>query len=203
MIGSGASGLVAMKSCIDEGLQPVCFEQEDTIGGLWNFTEEERHSSVYRSIVINTSKEMMCFSDFPIPKEFAPFMHNSKVMDYFHLYASQFDLYKYIRFNTKVTDIRKAEDYNDTGNWELTYVNVDSQSQSEEKKEIYNAVMVCIGHHASPYWPTFQGMHDFSGVKMHSHTYKDFRKFEGKSVLIVGECRIITTLRIKRTPLQE
>lgn len=32
IIGSGASGLVAVKSCLDEGLDPVCFERTDDIG---------------------------------------------------------------------------------------------------------------------------------------------------------------------------
>ena len=187
VIGSGASGLVAIKSCIDEGLEPVCFEREDNIGGLWYFTEDDRDKgSVYRSTVINTSKEMMCYSDFPIPKEFPPFMHNSKVLEYFHLYANHFDLYKYIRFHTQVTDIRQAKDYSVTGNWELTYVRPDSPDR-EEQKEIYNAVMVCIGHHASPSWPRFRGMEEFSGIKMHSHSYKDFKEFEGKRILIIGK----------------
>ena len=32
---------------------------------------------------------MMCYSDFPIPKEFANFMHHSKILEYFRLYAKQ------------------------------------------------------------------------------------------------------------------
>ena len=32
VIGSGASGLTAIKCCLDEGLQPVCFERTDHIG---------------------------------------------------------------------------------------------------------------------------------------------------------------------------
>ena len=106
IIGAGASGLPCIKACNDDGLEPVCFEAEDEIGGLWHFTEEERHSSVYRSTVINTSKEMMCYSDFPIPMEFPPFMHHGKVIEYLHLYAKAFDMYKFIRFRTKVVEIR-------------------------------------------------------------------------------------------------
>lgn len=32
VIGAGASGLPAIKCCVDEGLQPVCFERTDHIG---------------------------------------------------------------------------------------------------------------------------------------------------------------------------
>jgi dimethylaniline monooxygenase (N-oxide forming) len=32
VIGAGASGLTAIKCCVDEGLQPVCFERTDHIG---------------------------------------------------------------------------------------------------------------------------------------------------------------------------
>lgn len=37
VIGGGSSGLVCIKSCVEEGLEPVCFERSDDIGGLWRF----------------------------------------------------------------------------------------------------------------------------------------------------------------------
>lgn len=37
VIGAGASGLTAIKCCLDEGLQPTCFEKSEDIGGLWRF----------------------------------------------------------------------------------------------------------------------------------------------------------------------
>lgn len=45
--------------------------------------EVGKGGTVYRSTVINTSKETMCFSDFPIPKDVAPYMHNKSVIEYF------------------------------------------------------------------------------------------------------------------------
>ena len=47
---------------------------------------------MYKSIIINTSKEMMCYSDFPIPKEFANYMHNSKIIEYMRMYAKQLSI---------------------------------------------------------------------------------------------------------------
>ncbi len=37
VIGGGTSGLACIKCCLDEGLEPVCFETSDDIGGLWRF----------------------------------------------------------------------------------------------------------------------------------------------------------------------
>ncbi|NWQ77063.1 FMO5 monooxygenase, partial [Columbina picui] len=90
IIGAGASGLCALKCCLDEGLVPTCFERSGDIGGLWRFEEhpEEGRASIYRSVIINTSKEMMCFSDFPIPEDFPNYMHNSKIMEYFRMAPS-------------------------------------------------------------------------------------------------------------------
>ena len=48
IIGAGASGLVALKECLHEGLDAICFEACSELGGLWRFTEEESNSSVYR-----------------------------------------------------------------------------------------------------------------------------------------------------------
>ena len=55
-----------------------------------------------RSTIINTSKEMMCYSDFPIPQEYPIFMHNTYVQRYFNLYAEKFGLRKHIRFRHEV-----------------------------------------------------------------------------------------------------
>lgn len=57
-----------------------------------------------KSTVINTSKEMMCYSDFPIPEEFAIFMHNRYVDKYFNMYAENFGLNKHINLNTEVRE---------------------------------------------------------------------------------------------------
>ncbi len=44
VIGAGSSGLTSIKCCLDEGLEPVCFESSDDIGGLWRFkVENEFH----------------------------------------------------------------------------------------------------------------------------------------------------------------
>lgn len=38
VVGAGVSGLAATKWCLEEGLEPICFEQSEDVGGLWRYT---------------------------------------------------------------------------------------------------------------------------------------------------------------------
>lgn len=38
IVGAGVSGLASIKCCLEEGLEPTCFERSDDLGGLWRFT---------------------------------------------------------------------------------------------------------------------------------------------------------------------
>lgn len=59
---------------------------------------EPNRASIYRSLTINISKEMMCYSDFPIPSDYPNYMHHSKILTYFRMYAEHFKLLEHIRF---------------------------------------------------------------------------------------------------------
>ncbi|NXB33824.1 FMO5 monooxygenase, partial [Eulacestoma nigropectus] len=185
IIGAGASGLCALKCCLDEGLDPTCFERSKDIGGLWRFEEhpEDSRASIYRSVIINTSKEMMCFSDFPIPEDFPNYMHNSKIMEYFHMYAQHFDLLRHIRFRTSVCRVSKRPDFASSGQWEVV-----TESEGKQEVAVFDAVLVCSGHHTDAHLPlsSFPGLEKFEGWYLHSRDYKTPQPFLGKQVVVVG-----------------
>ncbi|XP_076824582.1 flavin-containing monooxygenase 5-like isoform X1 [Clavelina lepadiformis] len=184
IIGAGFSGLTAIKCCLDENLTPVCYEKGNDIGGLWNYQESEKDAAcVYKSTIINTSKEMMAFSDFPIPKEFANFMHNKKLMEYARLYATEFNLLDHIQFGVEVLSCALASDHEMTGKW-----NVRVKSGEGERTEIFDALLVCTGHHATPHYPLheFPGFEKFGGFTVHSHSYREPKNFEDKRVVVIG-----------------
>ncbi|KFO79556.1 Dimethylaniline monooxygenase [N-oxide-forming] 5, partial [Cuculus canorus] len=185
IIGGGSSGLCAIKACLQEGLEPICFERTGDIGGLWRFEEhpEEGRASIYRSVIINTSKEMMCFSDFPIPEDFPNYMHNSKIMEYFRMYAQHFNLLRHIRFRTTVCRMAKCPDFATTGQWEVV-----TESDGKQETAIFDAVLVCTGHHTEAHLPlsTFPGIENFKGHYLHSRDYKDARNFTDKRVVVIG-----------------
>ncbi|KAI5623591.1 flavin monooxygenase, partial [Silurus asotus] len=186
VIGAGCSGLTCIKCCLDEGLEPVCFESSDDIGGLWRFKEtpEAERSSMYRSLVVNTSKEMMCFSDFPIPAHYPNYMHHSKLMNYLRMYAEHFDLLKYIHFQTTVLSVRQRHDFSHTGQWEVVIENRDGHKETQ----VFDGVLVCSGIFTHPVTPlsAFPGIDTFPGKCCHSWEYKDPNSFRGKRVVVIG-----------------
>jgi dimethylaniline monooxygenase (N-oxide forming) len=161
IIGSGVSGLISIKCCLDGGLSPTCYETTNDIGGLWNYDANavDGKASVMKSTEVNTSKEFMAFSDFPPPADYPNYMHNSKLLAYFRMYASKFNLLNYIRFRRRVTRIEPTDDYEETGCWLIYSINADEEQTCER----FDAVMLATGHHAYPRWPTFPGLDKFKG----------------------------------------
>lgn len=207
VLGGGPSGLTTVKACLEEGHIPVCFEQDEDIGGLWRFTEKEGHrcgvgpklhvseganpplapaphSSVYRSTVINSSKEFNCFSDFPIPDEMPPFLHHEQLMDYFRSYAAHFELERHVRLRRRVVAVEALEG---GAGYDVTTEDGGERRGVDRETERFDAVAVCTGHHWDPNVPApWPGQDKFQGRVMHSHSYKDAVGFDGKRVVVVG-----------------
>ncbi|XP_035504531.2 flavin-containing monooxygenase 5 isoform X1 [Scophthalmus maximus] len=186
VIGAGLSGLTSIKACVDEGLEPTCFESSHDIGGLWRFKEkpEPGRGNIYQSVVINSSKEMMSFSDFPPPAEFPNNMHHSEVLQYLRLYVQAFNLLKHIRFQTTVLSVRQTQDFAVTGQWE-----VETESgEGQRETSVFDAVIVCSGHFTQPHLPLrdFTGFESFEGRHFHSWEYRSADGMEGKTVVVIG-----------------
>ncbi|KAH7713148.1 Protein FMO-1 [Aphelenchoides avenae] len=137
-----------------------------------------------KSTIINTSKEMTAYSDFPPPADFANFMHNTQLLKYFEMYAEHNDLHRYIRFRHTVTNVRRADDYEDTGRWVVEY----NDAHNNHAEETFDAVLAATGHHAEPSMPSppYPGQEKFRGKIIHSHSYKDHKGYEDSNVVVVG-----------------
>ncbi|NXJ95150.1 FMO1 monooxygenase, partial [Corythaixoides concolor] len=185
VVGAGISGLTATKCCLDEGLEPTCFEQSQDIGGLWRYTEhiEASRPSLYPSVISNTSKEMSAFSDFPYPEDFPVFLPNARLLDYLRRYAKQFGIREHIKFGTTVVSVRKRPDFAITGQWDVV-----TEADGKQTSHIFDAVLVCSGNLYEPSLPLhcFPGIEKFQGQYFHSRQYKHPNVFQGKRVLVVG-----------------
>ncbi|XP_006876061.1 PREDICTED: dimethylaniline monooxygenase [N-oxide-forming] 5-like [Chrysochloris asiatica] len=185
VIGAGVSGLSAIKSCLEEGLEPTCFERSYDIGGLWRYEEktEGGRPSIYKSAASNTSKEMTAYSDYPFPDHYPNYLHNSKILEYLRMYTEQFHLMKYIQFLSKVCSVRKRSDFSSTGQWDVVV-----ETQGNQETYVFDGIMVCTGLYSDPFLPlqNFSGIKRFKGQYIHSWDYKTPEKFQGKRIIVVG-----------------
>ncbi|KAJ8039505.1 Dimethylaniline monooxygenase [N-oxide-forming] 5 [Holothuria leucospilota] len=184
IVGIGQSGLAAVKACLEEGLHPTAYDKRDNIGGMWNYSTDtsiKSSSRLYRSLVINSCTVMTCFSDFPYPAEAPPFVTHKMYHKYLLDYADHFKLRDYIQLQTEVVKVEQAEDYQQTGRWD---VHVKREGE-EVVKKTFDFVMICSGYVSEPNIPKYPGQEDFSGEIFHTCQYRTSDPFIDKSVLVI------------------
>jgi hypothetical protein len=176
LIGAGSSGIAAAKVLHERGIEFDCFELSDRVGGNWVFRNRNGVSASYRSLHINTSRERMEFSDFPMPDDLPDFARHDQIARYFDAYVDHFGFRERITFNTGVEHVERRED----GTFEVTL----STGETLE----YDAVCVANGHHWDPRWPkpAFPGSESFAAQQIHSHSYTDESQLVGKRVVVLG-----------------
>lgn len=175
IIGAGISGLTAGKMLKDYGVPYTTFETSDRIGGNWAFGNPNGHSSAYRSLHIDTSRDTLSFKDFPMPAHYPEFPHHADVKAYLDDYAATFGLLDDIEFRNGVVSARRS----DAGGWTIVDQAGDTRS--------FDLLVVANGHHWDPRLPEFPG--EFSGTTIHSHHYIDPNtplQLTGKRILVVG-----------------
>jgi dimethylaniline monooxygenase (N-oxide forming) len=176
IIGAGSSGIAAAKALHERGIPFDCFERSDQVGGNWVFGNRNGMSAAYRDLFINTSRERMAYSDFPMPAHYPDFPHHTHIKEYFDAYVDHFGVRERIVFETGVEHASR----NDDGSFR---VRLDSGAE-----RIYDALLVANGHHWDPRWPEppFPGADTFAGEQLHAHSYVDNSLFAGRRTVILG-----------------
>jgi dimethylaniline monooxygenase (N-oxide forming) len=176
IIGAGSSGIAAAKALHERGVPCTCFEASDRVGGNWVFGNKNGMSAAYRQLHINTSRERMEYSDYPMPRTYPDYPHHAQIAAYFDDYVDHFGVRDRIRFETKVHRADRRAD----GTWELTL--------DDGSVQRFDALLVANGHHWNPRWPepAFPGSESFAGVQMHAHSYIDNDIFKDGRALVLG-----------------
>jgi dimethylaniline monooxygenase (N-oxide forming) len=79
LVGAGSSGIAAAKALHERGVPFDCFEASDRVGGNWVFGNRNGMSAAYRDLHINTSRQRMGFSDFPMPSSYPDYPHHTQI----------------------------------------------------------------------------------------------------------------------------
>jgi dimethylaniline monooxygenase (N-oxide forming) len=133
-------------------------------------------SAAYRDLHINTSRDRMQFSDFPMPRSYPDFPHHTHVAAYFDSYVDHFGFRDRIDFETRVEHAEQRPG----GTWELELAGGARRS--------YDMLVVANGHHWDARWPepAFPGSETFGGTQLHAHDYRDNEFLRGKDVVVLG-----------------
>jgi dimethylaniline monooxygenase (N-oxide forming) len=176
LIGAGSSGIAVAKALHQHGVPFDCIEASDRVGGNWVFGNRNGMSAAYRDLHINTSRDRMAYSDFPMPADYPDYPHHSQIAAYFDAYVDHFGFRDHIIFDTKVERVVRGAD----GVYTVT---TDDGVDCD-----YDVVLVANGHHWNPRWPepAFPGSDTFEGTQIHAHEYLDPEIFEGKDVVVLG-----------------
>lgn len=187
VIGAGGSGLCTIKNAIDYGCKVVAYEQSKFVGGLWNYTDNTEkdeysidvHSSLYQNLVTNLPIELMCYPNEPFPEQNESFVSSDAVLNYYQTYAKKYNLFKFIKFEHQVMRVCPLNDEK----WEIIVKNL---PENEISTHIFDAVLICTGHHHTPFIPKYKGHDEFKFKQIHSHVYRSSNIFQNEKVLIVG-----------------
>ena len=180
IIGAGSSGIAACQVLGERGIEHVCFEKGSHIGGNWRYRNDNGQSAAYRSLHINTPRDMMSYRAYPMPEDYPVYPDHFRIARYFDDYADRFGIRERIRFGTEVTSVEPAGD-----RWRVSWRESESGGEGSEE---FAAVVVANGHHWNPRWPepAFPGADGFAGEQIHAHAYDEPGQVEGRRVLVVG-----------------
>ncbi|KAJ9560708.1 hypothetical protein OSB04_005868 [Centaurea solstitialis] len=187
IIGAGISGLLACKYCLSKGFDPIVFESQADIGGVWVKT--------IKNTRLQSFKGAFQFSDFPWPSSAENYPTQHQLLDYLKSYATRFDLMNHIQLNSMVKGIEyhgpSLQETFPQGKWKVTVENGQSTKVHDA-----DFVILCVGRFTDfPNVPEFDhgaGPEVFGGKLIHSMEYaamdhdraEEFVK--GKRVVVVG-----------------
>ncbi len=184
VVGAGASGIAATQVLAARGLDVDCFEVGSEIGGNWRYGNDNGMSSAYRSLHINTSRELMEYRSFPMPEDLPQYPSHWQIAAYFDSYVDHFGLREKITFRTEVVKVDPVG-----GGYVVTLRSQGEHGEpSEPETRTYSHVVVANGHHWDPRWPepSFPGAETFPGQQLHAHYYRTPDALAGKRVLVLG-----------------
>ncbi|MGW3632162.1 flavin-containing monooxygenase [Streptomyces sp. NPDC005122] len=197
VIGAGSSGIAACQVLAERGIDYDCFELGSYVGGNWRYMNDNGQSSAYRSLHINTSRQIMEYASFPMSDEYPVYPGHAHIARYFDGFVDHFGLRPSIRFRTEVVEVVSSE-----GRWAVTSRD---RGTNDRETAVYDAVLVANGHHWKPRWPRpgIAGVAGFEGTQLHSHDYRTPEPYADRRVLVLGignsACDIaVETSRVSR-----
>jgi dimethylaniline monooxygenase (N-oxide forming) len=204
VIGAGSSGISAAQVLLERGLQVDVFELGSQVGGNWRYDNDNGLSSAYRSLHINTSRQLMEYAAYPMPGDLPDYPSHWQIAQYFDDFVDHFGIRQHIRFRTEVVKVEPVAHGRE--GYDVTVRGRNAHDEPAEPETTrYRHVVVANGHHWHPRWPepSFPGAEDFPGTQIHAHYYKTPDLLEGKRVLVLGIGNSATDIAVESSRVSE
>lgn len=198
IIGAGPSGLAMLRAFEAEQKKGnaipeiKCFEKQDNLGGMWNYTwrtgvgkyGEPIHGSMYKYLWSNGPKECLEFADYTFTEHFgqpiSSYPPREVLFDYIQGRMKKSKAKDFIQFNTVARWVDYLEDK------KQFRVIFDNLAKNETFEEYFDYLVVGTGHFSTPNMPYFKGIDQFPGTVMHAHDFRGADQFVGQKLLLVG-----------------
>ncbi|MFF5932231.1 flavin-containing monooxygenase [Streptomyces sp. NPDC012508] len=185
VIGAGLSGLATARALSARGIDFVCLEKAPDVGGIWRQPGAGERGPGYRSLHLNTAKQLTGYSDFPMPAELPLYPGHADVAAYLRAFAEWAGLLPRVETRTEVLSVRQDGRCDDgAGGWTVT----SRDARGEVTQRRFAHVVVASGHNtvAAPPNPLPPGSESFTGTVLHSLDFHDGADFAGQRVVVVG-----------------
>ena len=184
IIGGGVSGLQALRSCKDAGLDVVLYEKEKDISGVW--------AKNYDGFGLQVESALYYFPDFPM-KSVSPgtFPTGPQVKTYIEDYANHHSLNTLIQRQTEVVEVKP-----EGKGWNVTSKNLTNNTSSTT---YYDFVIVATGMYNKPFVPTIPGQSEFKKPYVHSSDFVDANIGKDKHVVVIGGAKSAIDCAIEAT----
>ncbi len=180
VIGAGLSGLAVAHALRERGIDFVCLEKADDVGGIWRQPEAGERGPGYQTLHLNTAKQLTGYVDFPMPDAYPLYPRHSQFAAYLRSFAEWSGVRDHVELRTEVTSVRQDAD----GLWTV----VSRDAGGAETSRRFERVIVASGHHTDPALPDPlpEGADSFAGTILHSLDYRTGSDFAGRRVVVVG-----------------
>lgn len=180
VIGAGLAGLATAHALSARGIDFVCLEKAPDVGGIWRQPGAGERGPAYRSLHLNSAKQLTGYADFPMPAELPLYPRHSDVAAYLRSFAEWAGLLPHIELRTEVLSVRQGGD----GTWTVT----SRDPRGAETERRFERVVVASGHNTEAALPSSlpPGADSFTGRILHSMDFHDGGDFAGQRVVVVG-----------------
>ncbi|MTD54333.1 flavin-containing monooxygenase [Amycolatopsis pithecellobii] len=173
VVGAGFSGLYALHRLRRSGLDVICFEAGDGVGGTWYWNRYPGARVDLESVQYSYSFDHDLQQDWHWPELFSP---QEDLEKYINHVADRFDLRRMIRFGARVNRLEFDEEI---GQWQV--------STEAGHRVTAKYVIAATGPLDATNIPRFPGIENFRGTLVHTSQWpEEGVDYAGKRVGVIG-----------------